>query len=933
MAGSTAATAPHQAPHLAHQPPSAETVDLLLRLLPQLRELMDTDELMLYVDGCEQVHHGPGRLLYGEGEPIDSILLLVDGNVREARTHTVAGVQAQYTVRDAGSGALLGAFDLVHRRRHTTAAKTLGACNFVSIPAAQISRLLYHHPKVRGSLLPVELTNRLRSIPMLAGVDGVSLSYLASIMHQHNAVAGEVLYQAGTEVPFLYLISRGQVLLEQHRGGRLWLGTGAEFGFGDEADAPADKPYPLDHNATAVCATTLLRVRRDQFFAITGLHVERRGMELRNLRNSVVQQTGLFAQYSSQARSHLLGFMSHYTLPSSFLVAQQGEEADSLWLLLPGSGALIHSLGADGQARPETRIAGATWFGEQALRERGLAASTVEAEPGSNWLRLHWRDFGAFLDQTGQPQMGDQLRMNYRPPPPVETQRKRLFPWLEMGETVALEARRHWFDLVLKCLPAVVLTLLALFAARSLPVARNAYLAAANPVATPVTTPVAASGATPIAAPTATPTATPTPTVDELQAAAAGATAGSGITQSADGDDAAVLMVTPVATADPQAAAQPSARGARVWLRFLNWILALSVVGAALAWFWGINDYLNDYLVVTNQRVVHQEKVVFFKHNRFMAPLEQIKDVKINRGFWGARFGYATLDVQTPGTAGNIIFERAERYQEVEKSIRIERARRAALYRTSGKKQIHTALEHRLGVALVLPDRVWPQGVEATPLAKATQSARRRRLRTAIAASSSMTARKVWRQHWIILLRNILWQTLLMLTLMGSALAVQIMRLGNTGDGSAGVAGRALVLTLMLAGIVTLLWLLWILRDWQLDQYVLDKDQVIDIMRRPLGFQLDQRSAQLSDLVDIRFEQPTPFHILFNFGSVFLQTAASEGQFTFLNVPDPQTVTEEIRRRRDHYQQEVERRKALQRAEEFPDWLEIYTRLQPGRMD
>ncbi len=935
MARSTAGAAP---PTVAHQMPSAETVDILLRLLPVLRSLMADDELLLYVEGCTQVRRPPQHLLYGEGVAIDEILLLVDGHVEEVRTHTVAGVQGQHKVRDCGTGAMLGVFDLVHRRRHTTAAKTTSPCLFISIPAAQISRLLYHHPGLRGSLLPVDLTNRLRSIPILAGVDGVSLSYLAQVMREHHAVAGEVLYQAGDEVPYLYLISRGQVRLDREQGGQLWLGTGAEFGFGDEPDAQVDAIYPLDHNATAVCASSLLRLTRHQFFAITGLHVEKTGLALRNLRDRTVQETGLFAQYPPEARSHLLGFMSHYTMPASFLVTQQGEAADSLWLLLPGSGALIHSLGPTGEAQPETRIAGATWFGEGALRERGLAASTVEAEPGSSWLRLHWKDFSAYLDQIGRPEMGEQLRMNYRPPPAKETERRQRFPWLEVGENVLLESRRHWFDLVLKCFPAFVLSLVAVFALTQVGGALENLTDRQQEEAAALAT------AAPYWPPTSTPTATPapttvgTPTAAELLAAAASA----GTSTSTPMPTATPVPATPtvaptseadvVATATVEAIisaareAERAAGFARARERLVVWGFFSCLLAAAALWFWGIADYMNDYLVVTNQRVVHQEKVVFFKHNRFIAPLEHIKDIGINRGFWGAQFGYANLEVQTPGTSGNIIFNRAARYNEVDKRIRAARAWRTQQYRSSGKKEIHTALENRLGVAIDLPERVWPQGVEATPLARRDQAARRRRLRAAVASADSAD-RIVWRQHWLILARNIAGQTLLMLVLLVGALVVLI-----RGVGEARVTS-ALASTMILGGLLVLLWLLWVLRDWHLDQYILDKDQVIDIMAKPLGFDLDKKSAQLSDLVDIRFEQRTPLHILFNFGSVFLQTAASDGTFTFANIPDPQMVTETIRRRRDRFQQEAERRKALQRAEEFPDWLEIYTRLQPGRMD
>ncbi|MGL4649475.1 MAG: hypothetical protein ACRC1H_08695, partial [Caldilineaceae bacterium] len=231
---------------------SPDTIDLLLSLLPALNGLMRREEFDFYVEGCEQIDLPADTTLYVEGDSVDRILLIVAGQVVESRTQPVNGTPQRARVRDAFKGVLLGIYDQVHRRPHTTVAQTASQCQLISIPAAQISRLLYRFPQLRNAFLPTALTNRLRSIPLLAGVDLVTLTYMADALRPRPALAGETIYQAGDEAELVYLIDHGQVRLENVAGSLLWLGTGAEFGFGDATDLPVDQTYLLDHNAVAV---------------------------------------------------------------------------------------------------------------------------------------------------------------------------------------------------------------------------------------------------------------------------------------------------------------------------------------------------------------------------------------------------------------------------------------------------------------------------------------------------------------------------------------------------------------------------------------------------------------------------------------------------------------------------------------------------------
>lgn len=58
---------------------------------------------------------------------------------------------------------------------------------------------------------------------------------------------------------------------------------------------------------------------------------------------------------------------------------------------MPRSKAIIHALDKDGRSMIDTPITGPTYFAETALLGQIPQNSTVEADAGSEWLRLHWQ--------------------------------------------------------------------------------------------------------------------------------------------------------------------------------------------------------------------------------------------------------------------------------------------------------------------------------------------------------------------------------------------------------------------------------------------------------------------------------------------------------------------------------------------------------------
>lgn len=356
------------------------------------------------------------------------------------------------------------------------------------------------------------------------------------------------------------------------------------------------------------------------------------------------------------------------------------------------------------------------------------------------------------------------------------------------------------------------------------------------------------------------------------------------------------------------------------WLDWLWLLIGLIVVGQLL---WGLLDYFNDYLIVTNRRVVRHEEVIFLKEWRQEAVLEQVQNVDVAINFWGNLLGYGEVVIRTAGTQGAIPFNFVANPEEIRKTIFAQRARRQGHMQAESKGVIQRLLEARLGLHLPLPTRVH-QGGNGTPRPQMPTwlTAVLRWLRIERKPARTDANHLVWRKHWFILLAQLS-------APLGLMLMIFVLLFGQflTWVETLHTAFLALDLLLALVGLIDLAWMAWIITDWRNDTYEINTESVVDVEKKPLFFSEKRRTARLGEIENIEIDIPSPLHYLLNFGNVRLQTAATQGDFTFDWVPDPRGVADEVQRRIEEYRYRMEMVRARQRAQELPDWFEMYNRL------
>ena len=820
-------------------PPTLALLQSLLYLkgLP-LEEVAD-----LFQSNSLVIDFSPGDELTRQDDVAEYLFFILSGSVRVTRRdNTAAGVD-DTLARVAIAGDILGRYELTFSLTYISTATAENAVSALCIERSTVERLLYRYPTAHQQTAYQAMVNRLRTMPLLADVDMVILGFLADEIRIRTVKSGTVLYTQNQVPSTLYLITQGQIELYHPRrtDNRLLLGTGGSFGFpGSVGVTNNSDPDKYGHWAEAKTETTVYELPWKTIRQVGRRFPQAIDPEIQLLPAKTVSAVSIFAGLTPPEQIQLAGFCSFHRIPQHHPIMQQGDSADSMWILLENSRAVLSALDEDNRALPRAPVRGIVTFNETALLSPTPVELTVESEPGSLWLRLHRQDYQCFGQICG-PDIVDKIAARL----PAQTddadnEQRQDYPWLRKDELLVNLHLRHW------------LALLGQSKAAALAILTSAGL---------------------------------------------------------------IWLLS--------------------YLGFALWVvLGISALLMVLSLIWGFLNYLNDYFIVTNRRVIQQEKVIFFSEHRQEALLEQIQRVDVATTFWGNLFNYGTLSVYTAGTTGSIDFDFVANPDSLRTAIFHHRSLCQQRSSAENKLDIQNALENRLGLSVDLPSRVYTDLAPSTSDDIAAEQGLWQTLRRMISFDRSLdwesTERIVWHKHWWVLLVQVALPSLLLLFellfLAGGFSSVALLRQIQSS-----LDAQTLLVSGGLVTLATLGWILWAVTDWWNDTYTVTEDRIIDVEKLPLFLSEQRREAQLSDIQDIRLEMNSPLKVMLNFGNIIVQTAAGEGAFTFDHVPNPRIVKEEITRRMIAWRREDERRKAQDRSRDLPDWFEMYNRLETGQ--
>ncbi|MFQ3663930.1 MAG: PH domain-containing protein [Chloroflexaceae bacterium] len=313
-----------------------------------------------------------------------------------------------------------------------------------------------------------------------------------------------------------------------------------------------------------------------------------------------------------------------------------------------------------------------------------------------------------------------------------------------------------------------------------------------------------------------------------------------------------------------------------VW-NILLIILALASVFMLLFTFY---DWLNDELILTNQRVVFDNDQVFIprlieQRVQQQIFLEDVQDVNAKTATYPQHIlKYGTVTVKSARFGGNIVFESASQPMEMQRQI---------------MDQVRT-LRKRMTVAdyqRMIDERIYGKKTSTGKTTTVLKQTRPARWLNALFPENpeidEKTLTYTWRPHWLFMLRAQIGPTLLLVS------GLLILALANSY--LAPGAGWILLATLLVV-IAYVLWAAWEFEDYRNDKYILAPTNVVDIEKKPFGPE-DRRQASLGAITNVSFET-TFISNLLGYGDVVLETAGAGGKFTFLRVPRPNQVVSTI---------------------------------------
>lgn len=314
---------------------------------------------------------------------------------------------------------------------------------------------------------------------------------------------------------------------------------------------------------------------------------------------------------------------------------------------------------------------------------------------------------------------------------------------------------------------------------------------------------------------------------------------------------------------------------------------------ALLSGLWGIwvwVDWSNDYAIITSRRVVFQERVVMLYDSRQEAPLQTVLANTTNTSQVGRILGYGDVVLKT--YTGTIILPAVSQPTVVSIILQDHRGFMQVVQRHQDLRDVRSMVKNRIFQAPP-PAPSQPAVAASKPPdeeeeeEEVAQTSAAQRLANLLQMRSEEGGIITYRQHWLILLRQVFLPLVLIL-------AVLVLLALGAFNVLTVISVQAMAALGLLISLGLMFWLWYQYEDWANDKYILTSDQLVDVYKKPLGEE-EKRSAPLKNIQSVEFEKLGLIRLILNYGTVFIRIG--DAQFTFDNVYYPSDVQREIFRR------------------------------------
>jgi len=342
----------------------------------------------------------------------------------------------------------------------------------------------------------------------------------------------------------------------------------------------------------------------------------------------------------------------------------------------------------------------------------------------------------------------------------------------------------------------------------------------------------------------------------------------------------------------------------------------LVLLGGVLTSIWAVAEWANDQFIITNGRVIAQRQLYGFFDSRQESPINAILSTSFDTSLIGRLVGYGTVNLRS--YTGEIKFKQLPYPRTIFDYLEYLRNRSVEDKKAEEKRNIEQSLVNRLDGNGQKTDTTRQHPFSTATSSTIYQSgslldwlARFFQLRQVKGNSI------IYRTHWWIMVKKTM-VPFLLLAILFLGFVGRIMGLFST------ITETSFYAVTFALALMSALWWLYQYFDWYNDQYILTKDQLIDVSRKPLGYE-DRRSAPVKNIQTVEFERKGLVGLVLNFGTVRVQIGNEE--LTFDNVYDPSQIQGEVYLQLKKFQDEQQRLEGQRMAE----WITTYDQIKKGR--
>ncbi len=320
---------------------------------------------------------------------------------------------------------------------------------------------------------------------------------------------------------------------------------------------------------------------------------------------------------------------------------------------------------------------------------------------------------------------------------------------------------------------------------------------------------------------------------------------------------------------------------------------------------WSFLDWRNDYFFITNARVVWRERILLRSASRQEIPLRTIQSLDIQTSSVVARMIHVgDLIIKTFNSQMMLT---DVYYPERMKSMINGFLRKvAAIKRKEELAAIRQTIRGRLGYPT---EHIQSEIPEDIPSAETKRPVRFSLFKTRLVDDNNTIT---YRKHWLIFLGKA-WlpsSLLLLITLLSPLTLPHIIQ----GNAVIRISATLLFLSIFF-------WWLYQYEDWRNDIYRITKDRIIDREKSPLGAE-SFRSAPIRSIQSVGHEIPSTIGLIVNVGNVRINVG--DETLSFDGVHNPALVHQDISRRMETFQAQLEENRRKDEHNRMATWLEIY---------